>query len=148
MKSLHVIAIVFLFCSLSFVHGPMPDANRDTFVPFKDGFVPQTVDAMWAGYNPMKEPLDVEVLDEWEEDGIICKVIRYRVGVFKHKKSMMAAVYAYPKETENLPGLVQVHGGGQHASLNQVTTNARRGYACISINWLANQMSGLSVPVS
>jgi dienelactone hydrolase len=48
---------------------------------------------------------------------------------------MMAAVYGYPKGGSKLPGLVQIHGGGQHASHMAVLTNAKRGYATISIAW-------------
>lgn len=109
----------------------------------KDGMSPQNLDELWAGYDPRIEPLDVEILEEWEDDGIVCRVIRYRVGIFKDKKAMMGAIYGFPKGGKNLPGLVQIHGGGQHANLNAVTTNARRGYACISLNWLGNQMTGL-----
>ena len=48
---------------------------------------------------------------------------------------MMAAVYGYPKGAKNLPGLVQIHGGGQYADANAVLTNAKRGYATISVSW-------------
>ena len=47
----------------------------------------------------------------------------------------MAAVYGYPKGGTNLPGLVQIHGGGQYADQQAVLTNAKRGYATISISW-------------
>ena len=64
------------------------------------------------------------MLKEWEEDGVVVKVLRYRIGVFKGKKAMMAAVYGYPKGGENLPGLVQIHGGGQYADYRAPLTNA------------------------
>ncbi|MBC8481093.1 MAG: dienelactone hydrolase family protein [Planctomycetes bacterium] len=116
---------------------------KDTLAPLKDGKIPQNLDQLWEGYDPAAEPLDTEILEEWEDNGVICRVLRYRVGIFKGQKAMMGALYAFPKGEKNLPGLVQIHGGGQHANLNAVTTNARRGYACISLNWLANQMTGL-----
>lgn len=96
---------------------------------------PQTREELWTGIDMRAEPLDVEVLKEWEEDGVVLKVLRYRVGVFKGQKAMMAAVYGYPKGGENLPGLVQIHGGGQFAQFEAVLTNAKRGYATISIAW-------------
>ena len=77
----------------------------------------------------------MEVLKEWEEDGVVLKVLRYRIGVFKGKKAMMAAVYGYPKGAKGLPGLVQIHGGGQYADYKAPLTNAKRGYASISISW-------------
>ena len=96
---------------------------------------PQTREALWAGIDVRAEPLDVEVLKEWEQDGVVLKVLRYRVGVFKGQKAMMAAVYGYPKGASKLPGLVQIHGGGQFAQYEQVLANAKRGYATISIAW-------------
>jgi len=108
---------------------------EDTLLPLKDGTILQTVDDLWAGFDPRAEPLDIEVLKEWEQDGVVLKVLRYRIGVFKGKKAMMAAVYGYPKGGKKLPGLVQIHGGGQYAHYNACLTNAKRGYATISISW-------------
>jgi len=94
---------------------------------------------MWTGFDPRAEPLDTEILKEWEEDGVVLKVLRYRIGIFKGQKSMMAAVYGYPKAMSDagskIPGLVQIHGGGQYADYQAVLTNAKRGYATISIAW-------------
>ena len=103
--------------------------------PLQEGFVPSTVEELWAGYDPRKEPLDVEVIKEWEEDGVVLKVIRYRVGIFKGQKSMMAAVYGYPKGDRDLPAIVQIHGGGQSAQDAFVLANAKNGFATLSIAW-------------
>jgi dienelactone hydrolase len=108
---------------------------EDSLPALKDGFVPSTVEELWAGFDPRKEPLDVEVIKEWEEDGMVLKIIRYRVGIFKGQKSMMAAVYGYPKGAENLPAIVQIHGGGQSAQDAFVLANAQNGYATVSIAW-------------
>jgi hypothetical protein len=99
------------------------------------GNVPQTKKELWTGIDMRAEPLEVEVLKEWEEDGVALKVLRYRVGVFKGQKAMMAAVYGYPKGGSKLPGLVEIHGGGQFAQIETVLTNAKRGYATIAIAW-------------
>ena len=42
---------------------------------------------------------------------------------------------AIPGGGTKLPGLVQIHGGGQYADYRAVATNAKRGYATISIAW-------------
>jgi len=97
--------------------------------------VPQTFEQLWADFDLRADPLDIEVLKEWEEDGVIFKIVRYHIGTFKGKKSMMAAVYGYPKGATKLPGLLQIHGGGQYADHKAVLTNAKRGYATISIAW-------------
>jgi len=119
----------------------------ETLPPIEDGKAPQTFEELWAQFDPQAEPLDVEVLKVWEEDGVVLKVLRYRIGIFKGQKAMMAAVYGYPKGGKNLPGLVQIHGGGQYAHQNACLTNAKRGYATISIAW-AGRLSGADYHVN
>ena len=108
---------------------------QETLAPLKNGVAPQTHAELWADCDPRTEPLDVEVLKEWQEDGVVLKVLRYRIGTFKGQRAMMAAVYGYPKGGRNLPGLVQIHGGGQYADYRAPLTNGKRGYATISISW-------------
>jgi len=114
---------------------PCNGSGEETLPPLKDGKAPQTLEQLWAGFDPRKEPLDVEILHEWEQDGRVLKVLRFRVGVFKGKKAMMAAVYGYPKGAKNVPGLVQIHGGGGAGTEGPVLANAKEGYATISIAW-------------
>ncbi len=110
--------------------------QADTFVPYETGqSVPDSVETLWAEYDPRAEPLEVELLHEFEQDGVVMQVLRYRVGVFKGQTAMLAAIYGYPKEASHLPGLVQIHGGGQYADYRAVLTNAKRGYATLSIAW-------------
>lgn len=113
----------------------------ETLPPLKDGKVPQNLDELWAGFDPRKEPLEVEVTKEWEVDGVVCQIIRYRVGVFKGQPATMAAFYAFPKGAKSLPGLMHIHGGGQSANLATVVTDAKRGYASLSLNWGGNKMT-------
>ena len=89
--------------------------GQESLTPLQGEPAPQTHAELWAGYDPRAEPLNVEILKEWEEDGVVLKVLRYRIGIFKGQKAMMAAVYGYPKGGQNLSGLVQIHGGGQYA---------------------------------
>ena len=99
--------------------------------------VPQTVYELWEGFAELDKntPLEIEVLKEWEQDDVVCRIFRYQVGVFKETSSRVAA---FPKGGTKLPALVEIHGGGQSASLNGVVTYAKRGYAGISINWGGN----------
>ena len=110
-------------------------SSEETLPVLGDDRAPRTLEEAWSGFDPRSEPLEVEVLKEWEEDGAVLKVLRYRIGVFKGKKAMMAAVYGYPKGAKDLPGLLQIHGGGQYADHRAPLTNAKRGYASISISW-------------
>lgn len=109
--------------------------SQDSLPPLIDGKVPADFETLWAGYDPRAEPLDVEILKEWEEEGVVLKVLRYRIGIFKGQKAMMAAVYGYPKGAQKLPALLNIHGGGQYADYRAVLTNARRGYASMTIAW-------------
>ena len=113
----------------------------ETLPPLKDGQVPSNLDTLWGDFDPRKEPIEAEVTKEWEQDGIVCRVIRYRVGVFKGQPSTVAAFYAFPKGATALPGLMHIHGGGQSASLATVVTDAKRGYASLSLNWGGNKMT-------
>ncbi|MBL7077560.1 MAG: dienelactone hydrolase family protein [Kiritimatiellae bacterium] len=120
---------------LVFLLGTMAVTAQETLPTIEDGKAPKTFEEAWAGFDPQAEPLDVEVLKEWEQDGIVLQVLRYRIGIFKGQKAMMAGVYGYPKGGKDLPGLVQIHGGGQYAHWHACLTNAKRGYATISISW-------------
>lgn len=109
--------------------------GQETLPPVTKDNVPQTFNQLWAGYDPRAEPLDIEILKQWEEDEVVLRIVRYRIGIFKGQKAMMAAVYGFAKGGTRLPGLVQIHGGGQYADYRAVLTNAQRGYATISIAW-------------
>ncbi len=133
--------LVFAMATFFYSGGAMAfGAEMDTFHPLKGGAPARNLHELWEGYNPQREPLDVEVTKEWNQDGVVLKVVRYRIGVFKGRVSMMAAIYGYPEYGRHLPGLVQIHGGGQSANVNAVLTNAERGYAFISINWGGNPL--------
>jgi len=129
MKNLLITLSIFLLFSCN------QKLNQEIFSPLENGLAPQTLKELWNNFDPRKETLDTEILHEWEEDGVEMKVLRYRIGIFKGQKAMMAAIYGYPKNGKNLPGLVQIHGGGQYADYRAVLTNAKRGYVTISIAW-------------
>lgn len=104
---------------------------------------PKSVEDLWSGFVELDQgtPLEAEVLKAWEQDGVSCRIVRYQVGIFKGAPSRVAAFYAYPTGQTNLPAILEMHGGGQSASLDSVVTYAKRGYAAMSINWGGNKMS-------
>ena len=120
-------------------------AAEDTLPPLADGRAPQTFEELWAPFDPRKEPLETEVLKTWEEDDVVLRVVRFRIGVFKGQKAMLAGVYGFPKGAQKLPGLLQIHGGGQYADHKAPLTNAKRGYATLSIAW-AGRISRRATP--
>ncbi len=128
-RLLHVAAVTFVFPAI--LH------------PARATGIPQNLEQLWAGFEDLDRttPLDVEVLKEWEQEEVVCRVVRYQVGIFKGTPSRVAAFYAFPKGGAKLPAILEMHGGGQSASLNSVVTYAKRGYAGISLNWGGNNMS-------
>lgn len=136
-----------LFLSLVLL-GISPLAARETLPPLVGDKTPQSLDELWGNFDPRAEALEVEVCKEWEQEGVVCRVIRYTVGVFKGAPVRMAAFYAVPKTSPDaaaggsskVPALLHLHGGGQSAHLENVVTDARRGYASLSLNWGGNAM--------
>ncbi|MDG1354944.1 MAG: acetylxylan esterase, partial [Opitutales bacterium] len=124
---------------------------KNSLPSIEKGEVPQNVEELWANYDPRAEPLDVQIIREWDEvyEGkeIKAQMLTFTVGTFKNQVSRISAYYSYPKDMkEKVPGLVQVHGGGQRANKHMVEVDAANGYASISLNWggreLADQKPG------
>lgn len=110
----------------------------DTLPPLNGGDAPRNFREMWGNFDPRAEPLEVELLKEWEEDEVVLRIVRFRIGVFKGQKAVLAAVYGFPKSAaggKRIPGLVQIHGGGQYADYKACLMNAKHGYATVSIAW-------------
>ncbi len=123
--------VLALFC-LVFTAGFAP-AEEDA---------PESVQALWAELDPAAEPLDVRVVRQWEEDGLVLRYVTFHIGTFKTRAARIAAFYGFPRDVERLPALLHLHGGGQRAFLHEVRYYARRGYACLSINWGGREMEG------
>jgi hypothetical protein len=113
----------------------------DTLSPLTDGKIPTTLDQLWEGFDPRREALNVERCKEWTLDGVVCQVVRIDIGSFKGQRSKLALLYAFPKGARKLPGLMQIHGGGQSANLDACVADALRGYTSISINWGGNPLN-------
>ncbi|MBL9189677.1 MAG: dienelactone hydrolase family protein [Opitutaceae bacterium] len=131
MKARFIVALLLAFT----LAARLPGAEPETLPPLKDREAPSTYEALWAGYDPRREPLEIETLKEWEEEGVVLRVVRYRIGVFKGQRAMMAGVYGFPKGGSKLPALLNIHGGGQYADAKAVLTNAKRGYATLTLAW-------------
>ncbi len=128
MKHLLCLLTCFLVCSSGSV--------GETLGPLKGAKAPQAVEELWAEYDSTKEPLEVKVVRQWEEDGITCRYITYTIGTFNGSKSTMAAFYGFGTDHKGkLPALIQMHGGGQRAAIHSIKYGAENGYATLSINW-------------
>ncbi|RMF42893.1 MAG: hypothetical protein D6753_06450 [Planctomycetota bacterium] len=129
------------FCAslIVFAAGLARAKEPETLLPLVSGIPPQSYEEMWKGFDPRAEPLETEILHEWQEDGVQMRVVRFRIGVFKGVPARLAGVYGFPidaaAEGRSLPGLLQIHGGGQYADANACLQNAQRGYATLSVAW-------------
>jgi pimeloyl-ACP methyl ester carboxylesterase len=112
--------------------------------------VPHSIDELWADFAELDRatPLEPEILKAWEQDGVVCRIIRYQVGIFKGAPARVAAFYAFPKGAAKIPALLGLHGGGQAAGLDGVMTDAQRGYASLSLNWGGNKLNFGRTPAS
>lgn len=112
----------------------------------KVAFIPYTDNELWALYHPviLSDPVNTEWLTNWIDGGISIWQIRYDLGPLSGSRTnaepKIAAFYAYPVGGTNLPGLVEIHGGGQVASSEAAKYWAQQGYAAISINWGARPL--------
>jgi dienelactone hydrolase len=97
--------------------------------------VPANVEQTWGLFDPLVEPLETEIIRESTTDGIVLRQVRFVVGTFGGKKTRGAGFYAFPVNGKSLPGIVQLHGGGQRARPETARFWASRGYAAIAVNW-------------
>ena len=112
----------------------------ESLPPLMHGKPPKNLDELWGGYDPQKDPLETQMVREWKDGDITYRYVVFTIGTFKGQKSRLAAFYAFPKSDRKLPAILQVHGGGQRASVDAVTEAADNGYAGLSINWGGNDM--------
>lgn len=119
---------------------------KNSLPPIVAGKGAKTVEELWAGYDPRAEPLDVQIIREWDEvyedKQIKVQMLTFTVGSFKNQVSRISAYYANPQDMKSkVPGLVQVHGGGQRADKNIVMVDAANGYASLSLNWGGRELA-------
>ena len=106
-------------------------AANDTFQPYAEGEVPQTVSALWDSYDARQEPLDIEVVKEWKADGVVTRYVMFTVGTFKGVTSRIAAYYSFPDDGRKNTAFVWSHGGGQRAERDRGRYFAKQGFATV-----------------
>lgn len=134
-----VVGFVVLIFVASLTAAARAEAG-DTFVPYQPGDVPQTVTALWKGYDAREEPLEIEVVKEWQADGVVSRYVIFTVGTFKGAPARLAAYYSFPDNGRKNPAFVWSHGGGQRAERGRGVYFAQQGYATVDINWLGRPL--------
>ncbi len=118
-----------------------PSPIADSLTPYTSpDQVPQTAIDLWKDYDPRKEDLEVEVHHEWKQDGVVSRLISFKVGTFKGSDSRIAAYYCFPDNGEKNPAFVWSHGGAQRAHRNRGHGFATQGFATVDINWLGRPL--------
>ena len=111
----------------------LPNSTEDSLPQLRKA--PASVKELWAGYDPEAEPLQVQVVREWREDGVTFRYVTFHIGTLRGQPATMAAFYAFPTGASDLPAVMHLHGGGQRAFQDVVRRYAQRGYAALSVNW-------------
>src|SRR5580704_4529018 len=94
-----------------------------------------TPEKVWQGFDPREEPLDIEVLKEWTEDGANYKEMYFTGMTHDGEKVRAYAIYSAPKNGKNLPGIMHIHGGGQTVSPRWLKFWNERGYAALTFDF-------------
>lgn len=98
-----------------------------------------TVEDLWQGFDPRHDPLEVDILREWDEGDIHLQMVDFTGEIFEGEKVRIFAYIGTPKTaTGKIPGVLHVHGGGQTAVLDWPRFWAKRGYACVSFDFCGN----------
>jgi len=96
----------------------------------------ESIDQLWAGYDPRSLPLEVETIKSWDEGDIHLETIYFTGEVFAGEKTRVFGYLGRPRDVQGrIPGVLHIHGGGQTAYLDWPRFWARRGYACLSFDF-------------
>ena len=121
-------------------------SQENSLTPYSNASeVPQTAVDLWKDYDPRKEDLEVKTHMEWKQDGVVSRLISFKVGTFKGSDSRIAAYYCFPDNGEKNPAFVWSHGGAQRAHRNRghgfaTQGFATQGFATVDINWLGRPL--------
>ena len=101
--------------------------DRETLPILTKKDIPKTHTEMWKGFDPRAEPLETEILKEWTQDGVVLRVLRYRIGIFKGQKAWMAGVFGFPKAEKIYRAYCKFMGEGSTPITKQLLPMAKEG---------------------
>jgi dienelactone hydrolase len=96
---------------------------------------PTAPEAVWAGFDPRSEPLEIETLKRWNEHGARYTEFTFTGMTQEGSKVRVYAISSAPIGKHNLPGVLHIHGGGQTVNLAWLRFWNDRGYAALTFNW-------------
>ncbi len=96
---------------------------------------PTTPDAVWAGFDPRAESLEIEIKRRWNEHGARYTEFTFTGMTHEGSKVRVYAISSTPERQNNLPGVLHIHGGGQTVNPAWLRFWNDRGYAALTFNW-------------
>jgi dienelactone hydrolase len=96
---------------------------------------PTTPSAVWAGFDPRHEPLEIEILKSWSEHGAKFTEFTFTGMTHETSKVRVYAISSAPLGKTKLPAVLHIHGGGQTVSLGWLRFWNDRGYVALTFNW-------------
>ncbi len=96
---------------------------------------PTTPEAVWADFDPRKEPLEIEVTKRWAEHGSALTEFTFTGMTHEGSKVRVYALSGVPEGKDQLPGILHIHGGGQTVNPQWLRFWNDRGYAALTFNW-------------
>jgi dienelactone hydrolase len=94
-----------------------------------------TPEALWADFDPRKEPLEIEVTKRWTEHGSNLTEFTFTGMTHEGSKVRVYAISSIPEGKVHLPGVLHIHGGGQTVNPQWLRFWNDRGYAALTFNW-------------
>lgn len=100
--------------------------------------IPANIDELWKGYDPEALPLDVQILEQWEQDGVALKKVFLTSEVWQGEPVRVYAIFGAPVGGRDLPAVLHIHGGGGTVSPEHVLFWAKRGYAAATFDHMGD----------
>jgi len=95
----------------------------------------RTPQEVWKDFDPRAEPLEIETIRKWTEDGCNYHEFYFTGEKYKGERARIYAIYSAPAGGKKLPGVLHIHGGGQTVCAAWLKFWNERGYAAMTYNW-------------
>jgi dienelactone hydrolase len=99
------------------------------------GQPPTSPQAVWAGFDPRREPLEIEILKRWTEHEAVYTEFTFTGMTHEGSRVRVYALSSAPEGKTKRPGVLHVHGGGQTVNPQWLRFWNDRGYAALTFNW-------------
>ena len=133
--------VLRLICSVALVAALVPTAGSGEPAAPPSAKEPkvETIDDLWAGFDPRALPLEIEVVQSWDEGDLTVDAIYFNGEEFGGQTTRIFGYLGRPNKVKGkIPGVLHIHGGGQTAVRDWPRFWAARGYACLSFDFCGN----------